>query len=62
MTDMKRITIAATLGLGFACVAAGTMMAVAQAPSKLHNSKVTTQYLEPKYEQIYLKLKRRQIL
>src|SRR5260370_35981029 len=59
---MKRITIAAALAFGFGCVAVGTMVAVAQPPSKLHNSKVTTQYLEPKYEQMYLKLKRRQIL
>ena len=58
---MKR-TIAAVLALGFGCVAVGTMVALAQAPSKLHNSKVTTQYLEPRYEQIYLRLKRRQIL
>ena len=59
---MKRITIAAVLALSFGCVAVGTMVALAQAPSKLHNSKVTTQYLEPRYEQIYLRLKRRQIL
>jgi hypothetical protein len=62
MIDMKPITIAATLALSFACAAAGAMVAVAQAPATLRNSKVTTQYLEPKYEQIYLKLKRRQIL
>jgi hypothetical protein len=62
MTDMKRVTLAATLALGLGCVAVVTMVAAEPAPPKLHNSKVTTQYLEPKYEPIYLKLKRRQIL
>jgi hypothetical protein len=59
---MKRTTLAATLALGLAGVIVGPMGAAEQAPPKLHNSKVTIQYLEPRYEQIYLKLKRRQIL
>ena len=59
---MKHATIAAAAALSLTCAAAGTTVAVAQAPTTLHNSKVTTQYLEPKYEQIYLRLQRRKIL
>jgi Putative metallopeptidase len=57
---MKRITAAAAMPFALACLALHAP-AAAQA-QVLHNDKVRIEYVEPKYEQIYLRLKRRQIL
>jgi hypothetical protein len=61
---MKRISVAAALAFVIACPAIRALPARAQtqAASPLHNDKVRIEYVEPKYEQIYLRLKRRQIL
>jgi hypothetical protein len=57
---MPRIMTAAAIPFGLACLALCALAPV-QAQT-LHNDKVRIQYAEPKDEQIYLRLKRRQIL
>jgi hypothetical protein len=61
---MKPITTAVVSACILAGLIAGAPRVAAQAQTspQLHNDKVKIEYVEPKYEQLYLRLKRRQIL
>jgi hypothetical protein len=59
---MKRILTPVAFAVLLGCPGLSAIPAAAQAQTPLHNSKVKVQYVEPKYQQLYEKLKRRQIL